>query len=257
METNIQILRQEILLGRNFTIYGDLENPLFLAKDVAEWIEHSDVSTMIRLVDEDEKLRQTLFVSGQNREVVLLTENGLYEVLMQSNKPIAKQFKKGVKEILQSIRKHGGYLTAQKLEEALLNPDTLIQLATNLKDERQKRLVAETTVKEQAPKVLFADAVATSDQSVLVSELAKILKQNGVDIGQNRLFSWLREHSYLCSKGEYYSQPSQKAMELGLFEIKKTSITKPDGTVLVTRTTKVTGKGQMYFVNKFLSQDAA
>lgn len=111
-------------------------------------------------------------------------------------------------------------------------------------------------ITSQAPKVLFADAVATSDRCVLVSELAKILKQNGVDIGQNRLFIWLREKGYLCSKGEYYNQPTQKAMEMGLFELKKTSITKPDGTVLVTVTTKVTGKGQVYFVNKFLNKAA-
>jgi anti-repressor protein len=107
------------------------------------------------------------------------------------------------------------------------------------------------------PKALFADAVAASDRSVLVSELAKVLKQNGVDIGQNRLFIWLREHSYLCSRGEYYNQPTQKSMELGLFEIKKTSITKPDGTVFVTCTTKVTGKGQIYFIDKFLSGQVA
>jgi anti-repressor protein len=146
------------------------------------------------------------------------------------------------------------------------NPDTVLMLVQNWKEERSKRELAEKKASQMKsvadelyknneslkPKALFADAVATSNRSVLVSELAKILKQNGVDIGQNRLFVWLREHGYLCSKGEYYNQPSQKAMELGLFEIKKTSITRPDGSVLVTCTTKVTGKGQIYFVNKFL-----
>lgn len=111
--------------------------------------------------------------------------------------------------------------------------------------------------KENAPKVLFANAVSTSQRSCLVAELAKILQQNGVNIGQNRLFAWMRENGYLCSKGQYYNQPTQKAMELGLFELKQTSITKPDGTVLVTTTTKVTGKGQVYFVNKFLGKDVA
>jgi phage antirepressor YoqD-like protein len=132
------------------------------------------------------------------------------------------------------------------------DPDTVLMLAQNWKEERQKRLEAESVIEKHAPKVLFADAVATSDRSILISERAKILKQNGVEIGQNRLFIWLREHGYLCSKGEYYNQPTQKAMESGLFEIKKTSITKPDGSVLVTSTTKVTGKGQIYFTNKFL-----
>lgn len=127
----------------------------------------------------------------------------------------------------------------------------------------QKQLAEAKTKELQAaneamrPKALFADAVATSDRSVLVAELAKILNQNGVDIGQNRLFVWLREHGYLCSKGEYYNQPTQKSMGLGLFELKKTSITKPDGSVLVTVTTKVTGKGQIYFVNKFLERKTA
>jgi phage antirepressor YoqD-like protein len=132
------------------------------------------------------------------------------------------------------------------------DPDTVLMLAQNWQQERKRRLEAETKVTEQAPKVLFADAVATSDRSVLISELAKVIKQNGFDIGQNRLFQWLREYGYLCSKGEYYNQPSQKSMEMGLFELKKTTITKPDGSVIVTTTTKVTGKGQIYFINKFL-----
>jgi len=118
-------------------------------------------------------------------------------------------------------------------------------------EEQQKQL------QQQAPKVLFADAVATSDRSVLISELAKILKQNNIEIGQNRLFVWLRDNGYLCSKGEYYNQPAQRAMEAGLFELKKTSITKPDGSVFVTVTPKVTGKGQIYFVNKFLKGGVA
>jgi anti-repressor protein len=140
------------------------------------------------------------------------------------------------------------------------NPDTVLMLAQNWKKERQKRLAAENTIIEQkkvidsqAPKALFADAVATSDRSVLISELAKIIKQNGIDMGQNRLFIWLREHGYLCSKGEYYNQPTQKSMKLELFEIKKVAVNKPDGSVLTTTTTKVSGKGQIYFLNKFLN----
>ena len=120
----------------------------------------------------------------------------------------------------------------------------------------QKNAKLNEEAKENAPKVLFANAVTTSQRSCLVAELAKILQQNGVNIGQNRLFAWMRENGYLCSKGQYYNQPTQKAMELGLFELKQTSITKPDGTVLVTTTTKVTGKGQVYFVNKFLGEAA-
>lgn len=120
----------------------------------------------------------------------------------------------------------------------------------------QKNAKLNEEAKENAPKVLFANAVTTSQRSCLIAELAKILQQNGVNIGQNRLFAWMRGNGYLCSKGQYYNQPTQKAMELGLFELKQTSITKPDGTVLVTTTTKVTGKGQVYFVNKFLGEAA-
>ncbi|MDR0384522.1 MAG: phage antirepressor KilAC domain-containing protein [Prevotellaceae bacterium] len=192
--------------------------------------------------------------------VNFIPESEVYRLIIHSKLKEAEKFQDWVfDEVLPSIRKHGGYLTPQKIEEALLNPDTLILLATNLKDERQKRLEAEQRQTElqaaneaMKPKALFADAVATSQRSILVSELAKILKQNGIEIGQNRLFSWLRDNGYLCSKGEYYNRPTQKAMEMGLFEIKKTSINKPDGSVLVTCTTKVSGKGQIYFVNKFI-----
>ncbi|MDR2816073.1 MAG: phage antirepressor KilAC domain-containing protein [Proteiniphilum sp.] len=201
-----------------------------------------------------------LLTNGGMQEMNVIPEGDIYRLVANSQLPGAEKFEAWVfDEVLPSIRKHGGYLTPQKLEEALLNPDTLIQLATNLKEERQKRIEAESVTKElqitndaMKPKTLFADAVATSNRSVLVSELAKILKQNGITTGQNRLFIYLRVHGYLCSKGEYYNQPTQKGMELGLFEIKKQIIGKPDGSVLVKCTTKVTGKGQIYFVNKFL-----
>lgn len=184
---------------------------------------------------------------------------------MKSKLPDAEKFQDWVcDEVLPSIRKHGAYMTQETLKKALTSPDFLIQLATNLKEEKQKRIeaeqkaeIAEQKFQKDAPKVLFADAVSTSQRSCLVAELAKILQQNGVNIGQNRLFSWMRENGYLCQKGDYYNQPTQKAMKLGLFELKKTSITKPDGSVLVTTTTKVTGKGQIYFVDKFLGKDVA
>jgi len=187
-----------------------------------------------------------------------IPEADVFRLIMKSRLPQAEQFQDWVcGDVLPSIRKHGGYLTPEKVEEALLNPDTLIQLATQLKNERAKRIEAEAHSKELEPKALFADAVATSDRSILIAELAKILRQNGVEIGQNRLFEWLRHNGYLCSKGEYYNQPTQRSMDMGLFEIKKTSITKPDGSVLVTCTTKVSGRGQVYFVNKFLSRCTA
>lgn len=199
---------------------------------------------------------------GRNQQVTFITESGLYDVIIRSDSEKAKPFRKWVtSEVLPSIRKHGAYMTNETLEKALTSPDFLIQLATNLKEEKQKRIeaeqkaeVAEQKIQQDAPKVLFADAVSTSHRSCLIVELAKILQQNGVNIGQNRLFSWMRENGYLCQKGDYYNQPTQKSMKLGLFELKQTTINKPDGTMLVTTTTKVTGKGQVYFVNKFLSK---
>lgn len=248
----LTIINEQEVLGKHFTVYGTADEPLFLAKDVAEWIEHSKPSIMVDTVDEDEKLRETIFTSGQNREVWFLTENGLYEVLMQSRKPLAKEFKKKVKEILKSIRKHGLYATDQLLN----NPDFAIAAFQALKEERARKQALEAQIEADRPKVLFADAVSASKSSCLIGELAKILKQNGIDIGQNKLFQWLRSNGYLISRrGESWNQPTQKSMQLGLFELKKTNINHADGHTTVTTTTKVTGKGQQYFINKFLNQE--
>lgn len=254
---NLQVVEQREVLGKEFKIYGDFENPLFLAKDVAEWIEYSktgkgayDVSKMLNTVDDNEKLSGTIFVSGQNREMRFLTEDGLYEVLMQSRKPIAKEFKKEVKKILKTIRQNGMYVT----EKLLDNPDLAIQAFTKLKEEREKRKALEIKIETDKPKVLFADAVETSKTTILIGDLAKIIKQNGVDMGQKRLFAWLRENGYLIKRnGADYNMPTQKSMEMKLFEIKETAITHSDGHISVSKTPKVTGKGQQYFINIFLN----
>lgn len=256
---NLQVVEQREVLGKEFKIYGDFENPLFLAKDVAEWIEYSktgkgayDVSKMLNTVDDNEKLSGTIFVSGQNREMRFLTEDGLYEVLMQSRKPIAKEFKKEVKKILKTIRQNGMYVT----EKLLDNPDLAIQAFTKLKEEREKRKALEIKIETDKPKVLFADAVETSKTTILIGDLAKIIKQNGVDMGQKRLFTWLRENGYLIKRnGADYNMPTQKSMEMKLFEIKETAITHSDGHISVSKTPKVTGKGQQYFINLFLNQE--
>ncbi|HEM9618165.1 TPA: phage antirepressor KilAC domain-containing protein [Streptococcus agalactiae] len=246
------MINEQEVLGKHFTVYGTADEPLFLAKDVAEWIEHSKPSIMVDTVDEDEKLRETIFTSGQNREVWFLTENGLYEVLMQSRKPLAKEFKKKVKEILKSIRKHGMYAT----DELLDNPDFAIATLQKLKEEREAKKLLEAQIEADRPKVLFADAVSASKSSCLIGELAKILKQNGINIGQNKLFQWLRANGYLISRrGESWNQPTQKSMQLGLFELKKTAINHSDGHTTTNVTPKVTGKGQQYFINKFLNQE--
>lgn len=228
--------------------------PWFVAKDVCSILEIKNSRDAMSRLEDDEKgvvLTDTL---GGNQEVSTVNEYGLYSLVIGSRKPEAKQFKRWIThDVIPAIRKHGGYLTEDKMAEALLNPDTIIQLATNLKEEQAKRRQAERLIEEQKPKVLFADAVSTSKQSCLIGELAKVLKQNGVDIGQNRLFEILRNNGYLGKSGERRNLPTQYSMELGLMEIKKTTINNPDGSVRVTSTPKITGKGQQYFINKFLN----
>ena len=251
----LQVLDKRTILGGKFTIYGTPDDPLFVAKDVAEWIGHSNPTEMARTVDPEEKLNSTILSGGQRREVTLLTEDGLYEVLMQSRKPIAKQFKKQVKHILKDIRKHGIYATDNTIDKIIDNPEFGIRLLTELKAEREQRKALEQQVEQDKPKVIFADAVAASKTAILVGELAKLLKQNGVpNMGQNRLFAWLRDNGYLIRrKGTDYNMPTQYSMELGLFEVKETAVTHSDGHISVSKTPKVTGKGQAYFINKFLA----
>ena len=245
---NLQIIDERKLLGKDFKIYGDIENPLFLAKDVANWIEHSNPRVMLNTVDENEKVVNNVYTLGGSQESWFLTEDGLYEVLMQSRKPIAKQFKKEVKKILKSIRMNGMYATDKLLD----NPDLAIQAFTKLKEEREKRKALEIKIEEQKPKVIFAEAVETSKTSILIGDLAKLIKQNGTDMGQKRMFTWLRDNGYLIKRqGSDYNMPTQKAMERGLFEIKETAVTHSDGHITVNKTPKVTGKGQIYFINKF------
>lgn len=250
---NIQIFQNE-QFGKVRIAVDDSGEPLFCLADVCTVIGIKDTSRCASRLDDD--VRQTHPIQdnlGRTQQANFITESGLYDVIIRSDSAKAKPFRKWItSEVLPSIRKHGAYMTSEALEQALTSPDFLIRLATNLKEEQQKRIEAEQKIQKDAPKVLFADAVATSHRSCLIAELAKILQQNGVSIGQNRLFAWMRENGYLCQKGMYYNQPTQKAMELGLFELKQTSITKPDGSVIVTSTPKVTGKGQIYFVEKFL-----
>ena len=188
MENNLEVINEQEILGKQFRMYGTVEQPLFLAKDVAEWIEYnlSSINKMLNKVDEEEKTTRKISPSGSNyqTEAWFLTEDGLYEVLMQSRKPIAKQFKKKVKEILKDIRKHGAYMTEETLEKSLTSPDFLIRLATELKHEKEARLKAEEKIEIDRPKVQFANSVSGSPTSIPVGDLAKIMKQNGVNIGQ-------------------------------------------------------------------------
>lgn len=233
--------------------------PWFVAADVCEILELTNPTEALKALDDDEKntLRISEGIRG-NPNMNIISESGLYTLIMRCNKPGARVFRKWVTaEVIPSIRKHGAYMTPQKLEEVLLNPDLLIKLAQQLKDEQTKNAALTAKVEEDKPKVLFADSVTASDTSILVGNLAKLLRQNGIDMGQNRLFKWLRENGYLMKiKGDGYNMPTQKSMERGLFEVKERVVNNPDGTVILTKTPKITGRGQVYFVNLFLDNKA-
>ncbi|MFR9591849.1 MAG: phage antirepressor KilAC domain-containing protein [Rikenellaceae bacterium] len=251
MTTNnkVALLSTQEILGREVAVYGTFENPLFLAKDVAEWIEHSNPRVMIKTVDDDEKVVNNVYTLGGEQESWFLTENGLYEVLMQSRKPIAKQFKRGVKEILQTIRRDGVYaVTTQRFAIPKTLSEALLFAANQAQTIEDQQIQLEL----QAPKVLFADAIENSEDYPLIAEVAKILRQQGVEIGQNRFFEWLRKSGYLGCKGKYYNQPTQRAMDKELFRISKEAITLPNGKDKVVTTTSLTSKGTAYFVKKIL-----
>lgn len=191
--------------------------------------------------------------NGGNQTLNFIPEGDVYRLITHSKLPTAQEFERWVfDEVLPSIRRNGAYMTDSTLEQALTSPDFLIQLATKLKEEKAKTAELQAKVERDKPKVLFAQAVETSKSSILVGDLAKILKQNGVDIGQRRLFAWLRDNGYLMKSGMARNMPTQKSMELGLFSVKESLINNPDGSTVITKTTKVTGKGQTYFINKFL-----
>ena len=227
--------------------------PWFVGKDICDCLELTDVSKSISRLDDDEKGANSIPTPGGLQYMLCVNEYGLYNLVLSSRKPEAKQFKRWIThEVIPSIRKHGAYMTPERIEEVLSNPDTIIRLATDLKAEREKRLQAERQIEQDKPMVIFAKALEISDKSILVGEMAKLLARNGIDdMGQNRFFKWLRDSGYLHKSGEQYNLPTQYSTELGLIEVKTTTINNPDGSVRVTKTPKITTKGQIYFVNKF------
>ena len=254
--TDLQIFNSPEF-GAIRTIEKDGE-PWFVGKDVAAILGYGDTDQALRKhIDDEDKLTRRFDGSGQNRQMTIINESGLYSLVLSSKLPTAKKFKRWVtNEVIPSIRKHGAYMTPETLEKVLLSPDTLMQLAQNLKDEQEKRKALEAQIESQKPAVLFTGAVETSKTSILIGELAKMLKQNGINIGQNRLFEWLRQNGYLIKrKGTDYNMPTQRSMDMGLFEIKETTINNPDGSIKISKTPKVTGKGQVYFINLFLNKE--
>lgn len=231
------------------------DEPWFVGKDVAEILEYKRTADALNThVDGEDKGVGEIQTPGGKQKMIIVNESGLYSLIFSSKMKKAKEFKRWVtSEVLPTIRKHGAYMTETVIERTLTDPDYLIQLATTLKEERQRRLLAEEENERNKPKVLFSDSCEVAENSILIGEFAKRMKQNGLpNMGQNRLFTYLRNQGYLCKNGERRNQPTQKAMEQGLFETKVRVINNPDGSTRTTTTTKITGKGQIYFTNKLL-----
>ena len=257
----IQVLSETELLGHKFTVYGTAENPLFLAKEVAECIEYdqSSVNKLVNLVDDDEKVRNNLPTLGGNQQVWFLTEDGLYEVLMQSRKPIAKQFKKGVKQILHEIRTTGGYIASRPgdtSEEIMARALIIAQNTITRRDERVKLLEKEINaqsaqISNLTPKAEFADCFLSCKGDITIGELANILNQSCLfSKGRNKLREWLRKNGYLIKRGTRKNKPTQKSMSLHLMRIASTLYNTGEKNVF-REEVMVTARGQKHFIIQF------
>lgn len=236
------------------TVTTEDGTPLFCGRDVAIALGYKDTANALKQHCKGVAFHHPLETAGGTQQIRFITEGDLYRLVFNSKLPTAEKFEAWVvDDVLPAIRKHGGYLTPDKIEEALTDPDTIIQLAQTLKREQARRRELEAQAAKDAPKVLFADTVATAETSILVGQLAKILNNNGMKVGQNRLFKDLRARGYLSRRqGCDWNMPTQKSRDLDLFEIKESTHSQPDGTVRITKTTKVTGKGQLYFIDHYL-----
>jgi len=270
MNSELQVFSYEGNQVRTVQIDGQ---PWWVAKDVCDAFGETNRNRALQSLEDDEKGGTQLSTPGGLQNFTIINESGLYSLLLAmqpqkargvSDEHIAERqdklraFRRWVThEVLPTIRKHGAYITSPKLDELMSDPDTWVTLITALKDEREAKTRLELQAAADKPKVIFADAVSVSDGTILIGELAKILKGNGIEVGQNRLFERLRNDGFLIRrKGTDYNAPTQRAMELGLFKVKETAITHSDGHVTISKTTKVTGKGQQYFVNYFLGLGA-
>ena len=226
--------------------------PWLVGKDVAESLGYSNPrKAIIDHVEPEDKGVTKCDTLGGNQNLTVINESGLYSLVFGSKLPEAKKFKHWVtSEVLPSIRRDGGYIRANSgmSDEEIMARAVL--LGQKKIEEQAKR------IQEMRPKEIFADRVSASESSILVGDLAKLLKQNGVDMGQKRLFRWLRDKGYLIKYGVSYNLPTQRSMEMGLFQLKETTITHADGHISISKTVKVTGKGQVYFINKFMQRKA-
>lgn len=236
------------------TLTDEAGEPWFVAKDVCDILEISNPSDALKRLDDDERSRFNL---GRQGETNIVNEAGLYVLVLGSRKPEAHEFKRWVThEVLPQIRRTGGYIPTTDVDDDMTILAKAVMIGQRTMEEQKRRIAAqESHINELEPKARFADAVAASDGTCLIGELAKMLRQNGLDIGQNRLFEILRQDGYLGKTGSNRNVPTQKAMDLGLFRIKETAITHSDGHVTINRTAKVTGKGQTYFISRYCPPD--
>lgn len=240
---------------------GDGGEPWFVASDIAKILGYRDAAQLVRLLDDDEKGTQILSTHGGEQKMTIVNESGFYRSIMQRRSSWVKDEKKRefviafqrwvTHDVLPSIRRNGGYMVARQDE----TPEQTMARAVLIAQKTIER--KEARIAELEPKALFADAVAASDGTCLVGELAKMLRQNGVEVGQNRLFEVLRNDGFLGKSGSNRNVPTQRAMEMGLFRIKETAITHSDGHVTINRTPKVTGKGQRYFIERYCGRGVA
>lgn len=250
---NIQLFRFENHKVRTLTIDDE---PYFVAKDVATILGYKKSRNAIanHVDDFDKKDAPIQGPLGGTQKVTIINESGLYSLILSSKLPNAKKFKRWVtREVLPTIRKNGAYLTDQKAIDITTNKEGLASLLKQAADQLEQK---DIQIKKMQPKALFADTVSASDDTILIGELAKILRGKGIQIGQNRLFDWLRENGYLISRrGSDRNMPTQRSMELGLFQIKETVINNADGIPSIRKTPKVTGIGQQYFIDKFMNRE--
>ena len=232
------------------TLTDEAGEPWFVAKDVCDILEISNPSDALKRLDDDERSRFNL---GRQGETNIVNEAGLYALVLGSRKPEAHEFKRWVThEVLPQIRRTGGYIPARETDDDITILAKAVMIGQRTMEEQKRRIAAQQSrIVELEPKALFADAVAASDGTCLVGELAKMLRQNGLNIGQNRLFQLLRDDGFFGKSGSNRNVPTQKAMDLGLFRIKETAVTHSDGHVTISRTPKVTGKGQRYFIARY------
>ena len=247
--------KNEIITIKNVRGYIDEKGTAWLnLEDVARGLGFTQIKNKKEYIRWETVISYCNEFSQQVGKESFIPENVFYKLCMKANNEVARKFQDRVcDEILPSIRKYGMYAT----DELLDNPDLIIKMATRLKEEKAKNKELEDKMKEDKPKVLFAEAVSIAKNTILVREMAKLIKQNGIDMGEKRLFIWLRENGYLIKKiGTDYNMPTQRSMDLGLFEIKESPVLHSSGEIEISKTPKVTGKGQQYFLNIFLKDIA-